>query len=139
MTLSPTRRRVALGLRFAAVVPCLIALPVFYLAGWSLWAWGLSAALLLANIAIAFGSDWFSHGRTQVMAVGIVGLSLISRAWLTFGALFIIAWTVDRKVGVAAAGAFLVYFTVDMVGRSISHVLLRGDATQSVTTPEASV
>ena len=63
MTLSPTRRRVALGLRFAAVVPCLIALPVFYLAGWSLWAWGLSAALLLANIAIAFG---FSNCNTGI-------------------------------------------------------------------------
>ncbi len=125
MTHSQTRRHVALGLRFAAVVPCLIALPLFAVAGWSLWAWGLSAVLLLANIVISFGSDWFSHGRSPVLAVGIVGLSLISRAWLTFGALFIIAWTVDRQVGVAAAAAFLVYFTVDMVARSISHVLLR--------------
>lgn len=139
MTLSPTRRRVALGLRFAAVVPCLVALPIFYLVGWSLWAWGLSAVLLLANITIAFGSDWFSHGRSQVMAVGIVGVSLISRAWLTFGALFIIAWTVDRQVGVAAAAAFLVYFTVDIVARSVSHVLLRDDAIHSAPTTGASV
>ncbi len=125
MTLSPTRIRVALALRFAAVVPCLLALPLFLLAGWSIWSWVISALLLVLNIAVAFGSDWFARGKTQTMAVGIVGFSLISRAWLTFGVLFVIAWTIDRQIGVAAAAAFLVYFTVDMGARMISHVLLR--------------
>lgn len=136
MTAIPTRLRVAFWLRFAAIVPCLLALPIFYLAGWNLWAWALSAVLLLANIALAFGADLFSRGRSQVMAVGIVGVSLISRAWLTFGALFVIAWAFDRRLGVAAAAAFLVYFTVDMVARSISHVLLRDAQGDSTLTPE---
>lgn len=136
MTLSPTRIRTALALRFAAVVPCLLALPVFLLAGWSIWAWVISALLLVANIAVAFGSDWFSRGKTQTMAVGIVGISLISRAWLTFGALFVIAWTVDRQIGVAAAAAFLVYFTVDMGARMISHVLLRDPSAAATRTSD---
>ena len=126
MTTTSDRTRLALLLRFAAVVPCLVALPVFVAAGWPLGAWALSAVLLVANMAVAFGADLFARGRSQVLAVGIVGVSLISRAWLTFGVLFVIAWTVDRKLGVAAAAAFLVYFTVDMVARSISHVLLKG-------------
>jgi len=138
LTAIPIRTRVAFWLRFAAIVPCLLALPVFVVAGWNLWAWALSAALLVVNIAVALGGDLFSRGRSQVMAVGIVGVSLISRAWLTFGALFIIAWTVDRSLGVAAAAAFLVYFTVDMVARSISHVLLRDANGASPMTPEGS-
>ncbi|MGI9117156.1 MAG: hypothetical protein ACR2JV_05935 [Gaiellales bacterium] len=138
MTAIPTRLRVAFWLRFAAIVPCLLALPVFLLAGWNVWAWALSAALLAVNIAVALGADLFARGRTQVMAVGIVGVSLISRAWLTFGALFVIAWTVDRQLGVAAAAAFLVYFTVDMVARSISHVLLRDEHGPANLTPEGS-
>ena len=136
MTTTPTRTRIAFWLRFAAIVPCLIALPVFALAGWSLAAWGLSAGLLVVNMAVAFGADLLARGRSQVMAVGIVGVSLISRAWLTFGALFVIAWTVDRRLGVAAAAAFLVYFTVDMVARSISHVLLKDADPLTIATPE---
>lgn len=136
MTTVDTRTRVAFWLRFAAIVPCLLALPVFLLAGWDLAAWALSAVLLVANMAVALGADLFARGRSQVMAVGIVGVSLISRAWLTFGALFVIAWTVDRELGVAAAAAFLVYFTVDMVARSVSHVLLKDAGRGPVAAPE---
>jgi hypothetical protein len=135
MTMTPTRYRLALALRFAAVVPCLLALPVFWAAGWSLDAWLLSAVLLVANMAVAFGAELFARGRSQVLQVGIVGMSLISRAWLTFGALFVIAWTWDRDLGVAAAAAFLVYFTVDMIARGMSHVLLK-DARTGSATPE---
>ena len=123
--MTPTRTRIAFWLRFAAIIPCLLALPVFALAGWDLWAWALSAVLLVANMAFALGADLLARGRSQVMQVGVMGVGLISRAWLTFGALFVFAWTVDRRIGVAAAAAFFVYFTVDMVARSISHVLLK--------------
>ncbi|MGA0122270.1 MAG: hypothetical protein ACO3KD_04590, partial [Gaiellales bacterium] len=77
----------------------------------------------------------FARGRGLVIQVGIVGVSLLSRAWLTFGALFVIAWTWDRELGVAAAAAFLVYFTVDMIARGISHVLLK-DASSGSAAPE---
>lgn len=126
-----TRTLVAVGIRFIAVVPCLLALPVFLLAGWSLWAWALAAALLAFNILIALGFDLLGRGRPQVTAVGLSGVSLIVRAWLTFGTLFVIAWRVDRETAVVAAGAFLIYFTVDMAGRSVSHVLLRDPRTAS--------
>lgn len=138
MTISPTRRHVAFALRFAALVPCVIALAIFALAGWSLWAWALSAVLLVVNIAAAFGFDWLAHGRSQVTAVGVIGVGLLSRAWLTFGTLFVVAWTVDRQIGVAAAAAFLVYFTVDMVARSISHVLMRDPLPLAIPTSEGS-
>ena len=133
MTMTPTRYRLALALRFAAIIPCLIALPVFWAAGWPLDAWALSAALLVANMAVAFGAELFARGRSQILQVGIVGVSLLSRAWLTFGALFIIAWTYDRQLGVVAAAAFLVYFTVDMVARGISHVLLKDAGADAAT------
>ena len=135
MTATSNRTRAAFWLRFAAVVPCLLALPVFLAAGWDVWGWALSAVLLVANMAVALGADLLARGRTQVMAVGVMGVSLISRAWITFGALFVFAWTVDRRIGVAAAAAFFVYFTVDMVARSISHVLLK-DQPATQPTPE---
>ena len=135
MTMTPTRYRLALALRLTAIVPCLVALPVFWAAGWPLDAWLLSAALLVANMAVAFAAELFARGRGQVLQVGIVGVSLLSRAWLTFGALFVIAWTWDRELGVAAAAAFLVYFTVDMIARGISHVLLK-DASSGSAAPE---
>ena len=84
-------------------------------------------------MAVAFGAELFARGRSQILQVGIVGVSLLSRAWLTFGALFIIAWTYDRQLGVVAAAAFLVYFTVDMVARGISHVLLKDSGTDPAT------
>ncbi len=125
MTVSPTRRRAAIALRLAAVVPCLIALPVFWLAGWGLDAWGLSAGLLALNIALAASFDLAGRGRGQVTIVGLMGVSLLLRAWLTFGILFAVAWWGDRELAVAAAAAFLLYFTVDMVGRSVAHVVTR--------------
>ncbi len=134
MTLTPARRRAALALRLAAVVPCLLALPVFALAGWTLWGWGLSAALLAANIVIGFAIDLVGRGRSQVTVVGLMGLSLLARAWLTFGVLFVVAATVNREVGLLAAAAFLVYFTVDMVGRSLAHVLSRDDGPAAAPT-----
>lgn len=132
MTVSPTRRRAAIALRFAAVVPCLIALPIFWAAGWGLAAWGLSAGLLALNIALAAAFDVAGRGRGQVTIVGLMGVSLLLRAWLTFGILFAVAWWGDRQLAVAAAAAFLLYFTVDMVGRSVAHVVTKDDAPRPV-------
>ncbi len=127
MTLTPSRHRAAVALRFIAVVPCLIALPIFLIAGWGYNAWALSAALLALNIALAMAFDRAGKGRSQVTIVGMVGISLILRAWLTFAALFVIAWSGERELAIAAAGAFLVYFTFDMAGRTFSHVLARDE------------
>jgi hypothetical protein len=132
LTVSPTRRRAAIALRFAAVVPCLIALPIFWAAGWGLAAWGLSAGLLALNIALAAAFDLAGRGRGQVTIVGLMGVSLLLRAWLTFGILFAVAWWGDRQLAVAAAAAFLLYFTVDMVGRSVAHVVTKDDAPRPV-------
>ncbi len=124
---TPTRQRLAFSLRFIAVVPCLLALPLFLLAGWSMGAWALAAGLLLLNIGLALFFDLVSRNRSQVTIVGFMGMSLLIRAWLTFGILFVIAWQGDRDLAIVAAGAFLVYFTFDMVGRSVAHVVSRSD------------
>lgn len=129
MTATPTRTRAALAVRFVAIVPCLLALPIFLGFGLSMQAWLLAAVLLAFNILVALGFEWIARGRPQVTAVGLTGMSLLVRAWLTFGALFAYAWLVDRQVAVVAAVAFLIYFTVDMAGRSISHILLRDPRT----------
>ena len=127
MTISPSRHRAAVALRFIAVVPCLIALPIFLIAGWGYDAWALSAALLALNIVIALAFERVGKGRSQVTIVGMIGISLIVRAWLIFATLFVIAWSGERELAIAAAGAFLVYFTFDMAGRSFSHVLARDE------------
>lgn len=134
MTTTPTRQRLALGLRFIAVVPCLIALPIFLVAGLDLAAWALSAGLLALNIGLAVMFDLVSRGRSQVTIVGFMGMSLLVRAWLTFGILFAIAWAGDRDLAIVAAAAFLVYFTFDMVGRSLAHVVSREDGPATATT-----
>lgn len=134
MTATPTRRRLALALRFIAVAPCLIALPIFLLAGLDMAAWALSAGLLALNIGLAVMFDLVSRGRSQVTIVGFMGMSLLVRAWLTFGILFVIAWTGDRDLAIVAAAAFLVYFTFDMVGRSLAHVVSREDGPATAPT-----
>ena len=123
MTISPSRHRAAVVLRFIAVVPCVIALPIFLIAGWGYDAWALSAALLALNIVIALAFERVG----KVTIVGMIGISLIVRAWLIFATLFVIAWSGERELAIAAAGAFLVYFTFDMAGRSFSHVLARDE------------
>jgi hypothetical protein len=127
LTITPQRKLLALGLRFLAIVPCLLALPLFLLAGWSMGAWALAAGLLVLNIGLALFFDLVSRNRSQVTIVGFMGMSLLIRAWLTFGILFVIAWQGDRDLAIVAAGAFLVYFTFDMVGRSVAHVVSRSD------------
>jgi hypothetical protein len=100
----------------------LLALPVFALTGLSLHGWAVGAVLFAANRAVAVGIDRIARGKMQVTAVGITGMGFISRGWITFGILFAYASWVDKTAGVVGAISFLVYFTVDMLVRSLAHV-----------------
>ena len=100
----------------------LVALPVFALTGLSLHGWAVGVVLFAANRAVAVGIDRIARGKMQVTAVGITGMGFISRGWITFGILFAYAELVDRRAGVVGAISFLVYFTVDMLVRSLAHV-----------------
>jgi hypothetical protein len=75
-----------------------------------------------------------ARGKSQVTAVGVSGIGFLSRAWLSFGALFLIAHFGDRDVAVAAAVTFLAYFTVDLLVRSILHSIARQAASPTQET-----
>jgi hypothetical protein len=129
------------GMRTAgpAIVPWLgfvaaaIALPIFVLAGWSLWGWLLGTALFVLNRVAAILTDRLARGKMLVTAVGITGVSFISRAWVTFGFLVLFAIRVDKHIGVVAAVLFLALFTVDMVARSVAHVAGGGARREGTT------
>jgi hypothetical protein len=113
------------ALQYLPFVACLIALPIFVLGDFPLAGWAVGVGLFAVNFAGAKAIDWIARGKSQVTAVGVSGVGFLSRAWLSFGALFLIAEFGDREVAVAAAITFLAYFTIDLLVRSILHSLAR--------------
>jgi hypothetical protein len=105
---------------------CVLALPVFLIGGFPLGGWAFGVGLFALNFFSAKAIDWVARGKSQVTAVGVSGIGFISRAWLSFGALFLFAEFGDRDMAVAAAVSFLVYFTVDLLVRSILLSMARG-------------
>jgi hypothetical protein len=122
--------------RGAGFLAAIVVLPVYLLAGQPFGGYLLGVGLFTANWLAALGLDRIARGKMQVTAVGITGLGLISRAWVTFGALFVFAKLVDPTVGVAGAIVFLVLFTVDFLARTISHTVARS---HRATAPTAAV
>jgi len=126
---------VAHGAGFLAAV---VVLPVYVLTGQPFGGFLLGVGLFTLNWLAALGLDRIARGKMQVTAVGITGLGLISRAWVTFGALFVFAKVVDSTVGVAGAIVFLVLFTVDFLARTISHTVARSDRAPTAPAPRTS-
>lgn len=81
-----------------------------WLLGTLLWTMNWSGQLLTTRMA---------KGASAVAAVGMSGISFISRAWITAIILFIVALKYSETVGLTAAGVFLVAFTCDLMGRTI--------------------
>ena len=121
-------------LQYIPFVACLLALPIFLLGDFPLAGWAVGVALFAVNFAGAKVIDWVARGKSQVTAVGVSGVGFLSRAWLSFGALFLIAEFGDRDVAVAAAITFLAYFTVDLLVRSILHAIARQETSPSEET-----
>jgi hypothetical protein len=111
--------------RGAGFLAAIVVLPVFFVTDLPFGGYVLGVGLFAANWLAALGLDRIARGKMQVTAVGITGLGLISRAWVTFGALFVFAKLVDSRVGVVGAVVFLVLFTVDFLARTISHTVAR--------------
>jgi hypothetical protein len=114
--------------RGTGFITALVILPVFLIGGFTLGGWLLGVGLFTLNWLAAIGIDRLARGKMQVTAVGLTGIGLISRAWLTFGGLFIFARTVDEHVGVVGAIVFLIIFTTDFVARAISHAVAQAEA-----------
>jgi len=111
--------------RGAGFIMGLLLLPIYALIGVSLAGWAVGMGLFAANWAAALGIDCFARGKMQVTAVGITGVGLVSRTWITFGALFVFAKFVDPHIGVVAAITFLIAFTADLLARTISQTAAR--------------
>lgn len=113
----------ALLTRGAGFIAALVVLPVFLVAGFTLAGWALGTGIFVINWLGALAIDRLARGKMQVTAVGITGVGLISRAWITFGGLFVFAQLVDEHVGVVGAIVFLIAFTVDFLARTIAHTM----------------
>lgn len=81
--------------------------------------WTLGVLLWGLNWAGQIFTGKAARNASAVAAVGMSGVSFISRAWLTAIILFIVALKYSETVGLTAAGVFLVAFTCDLMGRTI--------------------
>ncbi len=108
------------------LIVAILALPVVLALGGPIEGWLLGVGLWLVNWAGQLVTGKLALGMSPTSAVGVAGISFIARAWLVAGALFVVALTVDRVVGLTAAGVFLVAFTFDLSGRAVLHGMRRG-------------
>jgi len=95
------------------------SLPVVLLLGGPAGGWTLGVLLWVLNWAGQIFTGRAARNISSVAAVGMSGISFISRAWITAIILFIVALKYSEAVGLTAAGIFLVAFTLDLMGRTI--------------------
>lgn len=101
------------------IIVAVVMLPVVLIAGGPLNGWVVGLALWIANWSLQIATARWSLGANPTTAVGLSGLSFISRAWIVAGILFVIALKYDETIGLVAAGVFLAAFTADLLGRSV--------------------
>jgi len=111
------------------IIVAVLTLPVVLLLGGPLNGWVLGVALWAANWSLQLLTGKLVMNTSATAAVGLSGLSFISRAWLVAIVLFVIALNYDEQIGLTAGAVFLVAFTCDLVGRTILFAL-RQRATQ---------
>lgn len=101
------------------IIVAVLALPVVLLLGGPAEGWMLGVVLWCVNWAGHIFTAKAAQRTSAVAAVGMSGVSFISRAWLTAIILFIVALKYSETVGLTAAAVFLVAFTCDLMGRTI--------------------
>lgn len=100
------------------LIVAVLSLPVVLLMGGPLNGWILGVVLWSANWWLQLLTYKLAVTASPTTAVGMSGLSFISRAWLTAIILFVIALRYDEEIGLTAGGVFLVAFTCDLGGRT---------------------
>lgn len=100
------------------LIVAILSLPVVLLLGGPLNGWILGVALWSANWWLQLLTGKLAINSSPTAAVGLSGISFISRAWLTAIILFVIALKYDEQIGLTAAAVFLVAFTCDLAGRT---------------------
>lgn len=111
------------------IIVAILTLPVVLLAGGPLNGWVLGVVLWAANWSLQLLTAKLVVHATPTAAVGLSGVSFISRAWLVAIVLFVIALNYDEQIGLTAGAVFLVAFTCDLIGRTVLFAL-RQKATQ---------
>jgi hypothetical protein len=90
----------------------LIALPVFLVAGWSLEAWGIAAALWAAYVAIGAFLARVPLGDANLAAAGLVAVGRVTRAVVLMAILIVIA-VKNSDLGFPAAIVYGLAFTAE--------------------------
>ena len=105
------------------VIVAVLCLPFVLLMGGPLNGWVLGVALWSVNWWLQLLTGKLVADTNPTAAVGLAGLSFISRAWLTAIILFVIALRYDEQIGLTAGVIFLVAFTCDLSGRTVLYAI----------------
>jgi hypothetical protein len=91
-----------------------LALPVFLVAGWSLGAWGIAAALWACYQAIGLVLRRLPLGSDNLAAAGVVAFGRMTRAVALLAILIAVA-IANSGLGLPAAVVYGLAFTVEFV------------------------
>ena len=105
------------------IIVAVLTLPFVLLMGGPLNGWILGVALWPANWWLQLLTGRLVSDANPTTAVGLAGLSFISRAWLTAIILFVIALRYDEEIGLTAGVIFLIAFTCDLGGRTVLYAI----------------
>ncbi len=101
------------------LIVAVLTLPIVLLVGGPLNGWVLGVVLWVANWSLQLLTGKLAMNVSPTAAVGLAGISFISRAWLVAIILFVIALNYDEQIGLTAGVVFLVAFTCDLAGRTL--------------------
>ena len=105
------------------IIVAVLTLPFVLLMGGPLNGWILGVLLWSANWWLQLLTGKLVSDANATTAVGLAGLSFISRAWLTAIILFVIALRYDEEIGLTAGVVFLIAFTCDLGGRTVLYAI----------------
>lgn len=100
-------------------VVAVVALPIVLLAGGPFSGWLMGIGLWLGNWSLSLFTSKVSLSTSPTAAVGVAGISLMARAWITAIILFVVALRVSEDMAITAAFVFLAAFTFDLMGRAL--------------------
>ena len=92
----------------------LLGLPLFALAGWSLRAWGLAAALWFAGEVFAFGIARLQLGLSNLVSSGLMGIAMTFRVVAVMMVLIAVAVT-NGPLALAAGLLFAAAYSLELM------------------------
>ena len=96
----------------AGTVVVVLALPVFFVAGWRIEAWAIAAGLWVAYQAIGAWLDRVRLGGDNLAAAGLVAFGRMTRAVALLAILIAVAVS-NAGLGLPAAVVYGIAFTVE--------------------------